>query len=169
MRSSGTRAVSPTTNSGHIPGAVNIDDIGVVLRDENSEDYLALEEIAKLLGAGGIDPAKEIVVYGAKANPYVYFGLVTLQYLNAAHAKIYHGGLDDWKSAGKPVATEPTKLAPVALKLEVRPEVLVDTAEVVRKLNNPKVQICGYAYAQGIQGGRHPRDSRRSYPWGGSN
>jgi hypothetical protein len=26
---------------GHIPGAVNIDDIGVVLRDENTEDYIA--------------------------------------------------------------------------------------------------------------------------------
>src|ERR1700694_2551046 len=45
---------------GHIPGAVNIDDIGVVLRDENTEDYIALEDIERLLGAAGIDPAKEI-------------------------------------------------------------------------------------------------------------
>jgi thiosulfate/3-mercaptopyruvate sulfurtransferase len=126
---------------GHIPGAVNIDDVGVVLRDENSEDYIALDRIEKLLGAAGIDPSKEIIVYGAKANPYVYLGLVTLQYLNAANAKVYHGGIDDWKSAGQPVATEPTRLAPIALKLKANPDLLVDTAEVVRKLNDPKVQI----------------------------
>ncbi len=126
---------------GHIPGAVNIDDVGVVLRDENKEDYIALDRIEKLLGAAGIDPSKEIIVYGAKANPYVYFGLVTLQYLNTANAKVYHGGVDDWKSAGQPVATEPTKLAPIALKLKVKPDLLVDTAEVVRKLNDQKVQI----------------------------
>ncbi len=126
---------------GHIPGAVNIDDVGVVLRDENKEDYIALDRIEKLLGAAGIDPSKEIIVYGAKANPYVYFGLVTLQYLNTANAKVYHGGVDDWKSAGQPVATEPTKLAPIALKLKVKPDLLVDTAEVVRKLHDPKVQI----------------------------
>ena len=28
---------------GHIPGAVNIGDVGVVLRDENKEDYIALD------------------------------------------------------------------------------------------------------------------------------
>jgi thiosulfate/3-mercaptopyruvate sulfurtransferase len=126
---------------GHIPGAVNIDDVGVVLRDENKEDYIALDRIEKLLGAAGIDPSKEIIVYGVKANPNVYFGLVTLQYLNAVNAKVYHGGVDDWKSAGQPLATEPTKLAPIALKLKVKPDLLVDTAEVVRKLNDQKVQI----------------------------
>jgi thiosulfate/3-mercaptopyruvate sulfurtransferase len=135
-----TRSAADYTQ-GHIPGAVNIGDVGVVLRNENTEDYIALDRIEKLLGAAGIDPSKEIIVYGAKANPYVYFGLVTLQYLNAAHAKVYHGGIDDWQSAGQPVATEPTTLALIALKLEVNPDLLVDTAEVVRKLNDQKVQI----------------------------
>src|SRR5215475_3854366 len=36
---------------GHIPGAVNIDDVGVVLRDENKEDYIALDRMEQLLGA----------------------------------------------------------------------------------------------------------------------
>ena len=126
---------------GHIPGAVNIDDIGVVLRDENTEDYIALGDIEKLLGAAGIDPSREIVVYGAKANPYVYFGLVTLQYFDAPNAKVYHGGIDDWKSSGQPMATEPTRLAPVALKLKTRPELLVDTAEMVKRLKDKNVQI----------------------------
>ena len=126
---------------GHIPGAVNIGDIGAVLRDENSEDYIALAKIERLLGAAGIDPQREVVVYGFKGNAYVYFGLVTLKYFNAPNARVYHGGIDDWAAAGKPVATEPTRLAPIALKLSVKPELLVDTAEVIRKLRDPSVQI----------------------------
>ncbi len=126
---------------GHIPGAVNVDEIGAVLRDENTEDYVPLEDLEKILGGAGIDPSREIVVYGAKANPMVYFGLVTLQYFGAANAKVYHGGIDDWKSAGQPLATETARLAPVALKLAPRPEMLVATAEVVAKLKDPNVQI----------------------------
>lgn len=126
---------------GHIPGAVNIGDVGTVLRDENSEDYVALEDIERLLGAAGIDPSREVVVYGAKANPYVYFGLVTLQYLGGANAKVYHGGIDDWKAAGQAVTTEPARVAPVTLKLKTHPGMLVDTAEVVKKLKDPNVQI----------------------------
>ncbi|HTD06591.1 sulfurtransferase [Undibacterium sp.] len=126
---------------GHIPDAVNIDDIGVVLRDENTEDYIALEKIERLLSAAGIDPSKEIIVYGDKASPYVYFGLVTLQYLNAANARIYHGGIDDWRAAGRPVSNAASQLPPVALKLTTNPALLVDTAEVVKKLHDPRVQI----------------------------
>ena len=126
---------------GHIPGAVNIGDIGSELRDEQREDYIALGRLEKILGDAGIDPSKEIVVYGLKGNPVVYFGLVTLQYFNAANPKIYHGGIDDWKAAGQTVTTDASKLAAVSLKIKVKPELLVDTAEVVRKLKDPKVQI----------------------------
>ncbi|HMC15605.1 MAG TPA: sulfurtransferase [Albitalea sp.] len=137
---------------GHLPGAVNIGDIGQVLRDENREDYIALQEIEKLLGAAGIDPSREIVVYGFKGNPYVYFGLVTLQYFNAANAKIFHGGIDDWKAAGQPLAMEASKLAPVALKLTPKPELLIDTAEVLRKIHDPKVQIVDARTPQEFRG-----------------
>src|SRR5712691_12799824 len=135
-----TRAAA-AYKQGHIPGAVNVDDVGVVLRDENSEDYLATHEIEKLLGAGGIDPSREAIVYGLKANPYVYFALVTLQYFNATNARVYHGGIDEWKAAGNPVTAEPTRLPAVALKLTARPDLLVETRDVVKKLGNPKVQI----------------------------
>ena len=126
---------------GHIPGAVNVGDIGSELRDEHREDYIALPKIEKMLGDAGIDLSKEIVVYGLKGNPFVYFGLTTLNYFSATNAKAYHGGIDDWKAAGQLVATESAKLAPVAFKIKLRPELMVDTAEVVRKLKDPKVQI----------------------------
>ncbi|HET9700152.1 MAG TPA: sulfurtransferase [Burkholderiales bacterium] len=126
---------------GHIPGAVNIGDVGTVLRDENTEDYLALPALERILGNGGIDPAKEIVVYGPKGNSFVYFALVTLQNFGARNARIYHGGIEDWKAAGMPVSTETTTLPPVTLKLQPKPGVMVSTPEVVQRLGKPDVQI----------------------------
>ncbi len=126
---------------GHIPGAVNVDDVAGALRNENTEDYLPLPQLEKVLGKAGIDPAKEIVVYGPKGSPNVYFALVTLQYFGGANPHIYHGGIDDWQAAGKPLSREATKLAPITLKLSVRPELLVDTKTVLAKLNDPTVQI----------------------------
>ncbi len=128
-------------NKGHIPGAVNIGDIGKVLRNDNTEDYIALAKMEKLLGDGGIDPSKEIVVYGDKGNPFVYFGAVTVEYLNGKNAKVYHGGIDDWKAAGQALATEPTKLAAIPLKLTVNPNVTVDTQYVLKAEKRKGVQI----------------------------
>ena len=126
---------------GHIPGAVNIGEATAVLRDENREDYLPQPTIEKLLGDAGIDPRREIIVYGAKANANVYFALVTLQYFNGNSPRIYHGGIEDWKAAGNSLATEASKLPPVALKLTPRSELMIDTAEVVKRLKDPTVQI----------------------------
>ena len=54
---------------GHIPGAVNIDDVGSVLRNENTEDYIALDKMEQLLGAAGIDPAKKSSYTARKPTP----------------------------------------------------------------------------------------------------
>jgi thiosulfate/3-mercaptopyruvate sulfurtransferase len=126
---------------GHIPGAVNVGDVGTVLREDNTEDYIPVRDIERILGGAGIDPSQEVIVYGAKANPYVYFALWTLQYFGADRAKVYHGGIDDWKAAGHAVTSRPDALSPVALKLQPRPELLVDTRQVVAKLKDPNVQI----------------------------
>lgn len=137
---------------GHIPGAVNIDDIGNVLRDENSEDYIAVADIERILGEAGIDPTREIVLYGAKAHPSAYFGYITLRWLGAARAYVYHGGIDDWKAAGKPLATDMVKLAPVAFKAQPNPALLVSTQEVVSKLGDPQVQIVDARTAREFRG-----------------
>ena len=126
---------------GHIPGAVNIDDIAVVLREPNTEDYVPAEKIEQILGEAGIDPTREIVLYGAKAHTSPYFGYVTVRYLGGSGARVYHGGIDDWKAAGKPIATETVKLPAVSFKAQVNPEVIVSTREVVARLGAPGVQI----------------------------
>ncbi|MBI3526032.1 MAG: sulfurtransferase [Betaproteobacteria bacterium] len=126
---------------GHIPGAVNIGDIGKTLRDDNSEDYIAQDKIEKLLSGAGIDPAREIVVYGAKGNPFVYFGYFTVAYFGGRNAHVYHGGIDDWHAAGQAISTEDAKLPPVALHLKVDPGVAVSTKDVLKSLKKSNVQI----------------------------
>jgi len=126
---------------GHIPGAVNLDDVQLQLRDSRSEDYLPLAQIEQVLGEAGIDPTREIVLYGAKASTGPYFGAVTLRWLGADRVSVFHGGIDDWKAAGKPVATEPTRLPPIKLSLAPREAVVVSTKDVLARLDNPEVQI----------------------------
>jgi thiosulfate/3-mercaptopyruvate sulfurtransferase len=126
---------------GHIPGAVNIDDIALVLREPGTEDYLPVARIVQILGEAGIDPAREIVLYGAKAHTSPYFGYVTLRYLGGSDARVYHGGMDDWKAAGKTIATDPVKLPPVSFRAQVNPDVILSTREVISRLGAPGIQI----------------------------
>lgn len=126
---------------GHIAGAVSIGNAPKVLRDDNTEDFIALDRIEKLFGAAGLDPRREIVIYGSRGTWNPYFGLYTMQYLSGNNARVYHEGIEGWTAAGGTVSREPAKLSPISLKLKVNPAVMVSTREMVARLNNPNVQI----------------------------
>src|SRR5262245_13416789 len=124
---------------GHIAGAISIGDAARVLRDENTEDFIATERIEKILGAAGLDPNREIIDYGSRGTWHPYFGLYALQYFGGG--RVYHEGIEDWTAAGRPISGDAAQLAPVALKLEINPAVAVSTKEMVARLNDPNVQI----------------------------
>jgi thiosulfate/3-mercaptopyruvate sulfurtransferase len=126
---------------GHVPGAISIGDAAKVLRDDNTEDFIATERIEKTLGAAGLDPSREIIVYGSRGTWNPYFGLYTLQYFGGNHARVYHGGIEDWTGAGRPVSREAVQLPAIALKLKTHAAVTVNTREMVARLNDPGVQI----------------------------
>lgn len=126
---------------GHIPGAINIGDAAQVLRDENSEDFIALERIEKLLGAAGIDPRREIIAYGFRGTWNPYFALYTMQYFGGTSTRVFHDGIESWAAGGRALSLAATRLQPVALKLTVNPAVVVSTQEVLARLKNPNVQI----------------------------
>ena len=138
--------------TGHIPGAVNIGDPTISLRDKNTEDYLPIGQIEKALGAAGIDPAREIVVYGDRGLPSTYFAHVTLRYFGAANAKVFHDGIEGWRAAGQPVSTTPAKPRPVTLKLVPRPGVISESKEVVAALKRPDVQFLDVRTAKEYRG-----------------
>ena len=126
---------------GHIPGAVNIGDPLRILRSENSEDFIPQELIEDIFGNVGLNPANEIIVYASKATPSAYFGLYALQYFGADNVRVYHGGIDDWKAAGRPISAQVIEKEPIKLSLLPRNEISIETSEVLGKLDRSEVQI----------------------------
>jgi thiosulfate/3-mercaptopyruvate sulfurtransferase len=103
---------------GHIPGAVNVGELGAVLRDPHREDWLPTAQVQAVLGRGGIDLiGREVIAYSHTGDPNAYHALMGLRHFGSRAAKVFHGGLDAWQAAGKPVSKEPTVLKPVALTL----------------------------------------------------
>jgi len=103
---------------GHIPGAVNIGDAADVFRDANREDPPSAAAAATIFGAAGMDIlGREVIVYTRKGDPFAYYAARMPEYYGGKHAKVYHGGLDDWQAAGRPVETAAVKLAPVTVTL----------------------------------------------------
>ena len=126
---------------GHIPGAINVSDIGTVLRDPNREDFIDLAEINSIFNKAGLDINKEIIVYGSRGNPYAYFGLFTINYFGGKQAKVFHDGIDGWADAGLLIEKTPSTLASISVQL-VPQDNLVVTNEQMRKLyNNQSVQV----------------------------
>ncbi len=126
---------------GHIPGAINIGDVGSVLRDANKEDYIATEKIQAIFNGAGLDVNRDIVVYGSRGNPYVYFGLYTVNYFGGKQAEIYHDGIDAWKSAGLPLQRERTSLPLVSVVLVPQPQLVVTNEEMLRMMQSKSIQI----------------------------
>ena len=138
--------------AGHIPGAVNIGNAGEVLRDPNREDFLATEVVEDILNEAGIDLDREVIVYGETGDPYAHWGLTTIRYFGGRNGKVYHGGIDDWKAAGRPVSTEPTRLPVASQRLVVQPEVLIYTKDVLAKLSDSNVQFLDVRTAKEYSG-----------------
>ena len=126
---------------GHIPGAINIGEIGSVLRDPNKEDYISTEQIQKLFNNAGLDVNKDIVVYGARGNPYAYFGLYTINYFGGKNAQIYHDGIDGCRQAGLPIQKERQSLTPVSVTLIPQPQLIVSNEEMLKLTKSKSVQI----------------------------
>ena len=126
---------------GHVPGAVNIGDAGQVLRNPNTEDVIPTPQIERILGAAGIDPTREVLVYGSRANVIAYFGLYTIRYFGGNSVRVYHDGIDGWRAAGQPVAVESTKRVAIALKLTPHGANSVSTQDILARLGNPNVQL----------------------------
>jgi thiosulfate/3-mercaptopyruvate sulfurtransferase len=127
--------------AGHITGAISIGDAPRVLRDDNTEDFIAIDRIEKILGAAGLDPKREIIVYGSRGTWMPYFGQYTIRYFGGDNVRVYHEGIEGWTAAGRATNREASKNAPVALNLAVDPNVAATTKEVVGRLNDPNVQI----------------------------
>lgn len=142
---------------GHIPGAVNISDAAAVLRNANTLDFIATARIEKLLGAAGIDPARETIIYGSRGGWQAYFGLYTLQYFGGKNARVFHDGVEGWSGAGRALAQGAQSVPavpPVALSLnhDAAARVSVSTSEMIALQGKSQVQILDVRTAKEFSG-----------------
>ena len=126
---------------GHLPGAICIGEAASELRDPNNEDFIAQSEIEEILGNAGIDPAKEIVVYGWRGSTTPYFARYLLSYFGAERVRVFHDGFEGWSEAGGSSSIDDTTLPAVKLALKPAPEQAVSTREVIARLGRKDVQI----------------------------
>lgn len=127
---------------GHVPGAVNIGNVGDVFRDANREDPPSAAAAAKIFGGAGMNIlAREVIVYSTKGDAFAYYGARMVEYYGGKHAKVYHGGIDDWKSAGNALETAPTKPQPITLALTVEGQGALGNKELVERVRLGRSQI----------------------------
>src|SRR4051812_32987039 len=71
---------------GHIPGAVNIGNVGDVFRDANREDPPSAAAAARIFGAAGMNILdRDIIVYTRNGDPYAYYGARMVEYYGGRH------------------------------------------------------------------------------------
>jgi thiosulfate/3-mercaptopyruvate sulfurtransferase len=128
--------------AGHIPGAVNIGYVGDVFRDSNREDPPSAAAASKIFGGAGMDVlGREVIVYTNKGDSFAYYGARMVEYYGGKHAKVYHGGIEDWKAAGMPLEKTATKLAPIALALTTEGKGALGNKELVERVKSGSAQI----------------------------
>ena len=99
--------------AGHIPGAIFFDQDDVVDPDSTLPHTLPRPELfARYAGSMGISADDTIIVYdgpGVFSAPRVWW---MFRVMGVFQVYILDGGLDRWKQQGRPLTTEPTRVAP---------------------------------------------------------
>lgn len=126
---------------GHIPGAVNAGTAYSLVADTVWVDYLPPAVAAKRLGDAGFDPARETIVYSVKGSSGAYYGARALRYYGFATTGVYHGGIDDWKGAGKQVDTGAVAVTAREITLRKTPDLVIWNDGLLSRLRAGKVQM----------------------------
>src|SRR5690606_6162348 len=92
-------------DTGHIPGAVNID-WHADLNHPLVRDYIGPEEFAELMRRNGISPDTTVVFYGDKNNWWATYAFWVFQLFGHTNAKVMDGGRMKWVAEGRELTKE---------------------------------------------------------------
>jgi len=127
--------------AGHIPGAVNLNDIFTYLATSSAEGLAELrEKFAAAFGAAGLSGAETAVIYEQSMNTgfgQSCRGYFLLTYLGYPKISILHGGLDAWTATGGETTSEASLPQPKVFPLSPDQETpLVDKDAVLAVVEN---------------------------------
>lgn len=118
--------------SGHVPGAQMVPADRLFINKNGVKSELPpVEELVKLFEELGVSNDSRIVIYTTDwppLGPRVYF---TLDYLGLGdHAAMLDGGLEKWKTEGRPLSQDVTAAKKGTINPHVRPEIVATAEEV---------------------------------------
>ncbi len=155
---------APDFVRGHLPGAISIGDAVFALRDGSGGGFLPAAGIEPLLASAGLDPSREIVVYGNRGSWQPYVARHALERVGARRVSVYDGGVEDWLAAGLALEDGPPRLRPAPVSLREPALRSIGTGEMLSRLNQPWAQLVDVRpaaeyrgdEARALRGGRIP-------------
>lgn len=136
--------------SGHIPGAVNLNDWREFSHERGGVPGMLIEDrefIAEKLRLLGLDYGKTIVVYGEPKDPWRTDGRFfwMFQHLGFEKVSLLEGGFDLWvqkggsveRGRGKPMP--PSSLSPSDIRFN--PNVIADQGWIFKRLGSPALAL----------------------------
>lgn len=106
-------------DTGHIPGAVNID-WHADLNHPLVRDYIGPEEFAELMRRNGISPDTTVVFYGDKNNWWATYAFWVFQLFGHTNAKVMDGGRMKWVAEGRELTKERPSYPPADYPVPTR-------------------------------------------------
>jgi len=122
---------------GHIPGArlISLGDL-VTTRDGIPNELPPVEKLQEAFANAGVKNNTRIVLYSERQGLFAARAYFTLDYLRLAdRAALLDGGIEKWRAEKRPESTDVPKITAQPLKIQVRPEVLVNAQAVEKALN----------------------------------
>jgi thiosulfate/3-mercaptopyruvate sulfurtransferase len=166
-------------DTGHIPGAVNID-WHADLNDPLVRDYINAEQFAALLSRHGITPDTTVVFYGDKNNWWATYAFWVFQLFGHTNAKVMNGGRVKWIAEGRELSKQrpsyPAGSYPVPVRDDQKIRAFRDEVVAHQAAGKPLVDVrspgeyrgellhmADYPQEGALRGGHIP--GARSVPW----
>jgi 3-mercaptopyruvate sulfurtransferase SseA len=137
----------------HIPGARFIDHMDTVGNDHR---LLPSAELARALAKAGAADGRHVILYGdaPMATGWLYMTLAAIGH--EGEVSMLDGGIDLWRSEGRPVSTDVPAAGSDTLTVHPAPDVVVDAGYVRERLQSPAVKLLDVRTTQEWNGGHLP-------------
>ena len=112
--------------AGHIPGAVNLPLFSFHWSDSSRVGVASFaQQTARLLGMAGVDSSMRVIFYENDSGMLAARGVWLLTYLAHPNTSMLDGGLNKWRSEGRPLEKRTRPFRPLRFEPATSEDVLV--------------------------------------------
>ena len=137
------RSGRPAWAEGHIPGSDHLDLQGE-LSDASSSLRFTMPspgEFAAAMSRHGVGDGTRVVLYSVGTVMWAARIWWMLRAFGFDGAAILNGGLDKWKTEGRPLSTEPSRYPAARFLARPRPEMIATMSQVAAAVGDPRAAL----------------------------